>query len=63
MNKLECLGLSILEFSKILKYQFYYGYVKPNMVKKKLYYMDTGSFLVYICYIGYRQFHCIHRNR
>ena len=64
MNKLVCLGLSILEFSKILKYQFYYGYVKPKYGKKaKLCYMDTDSFLAYICYIGYRQFHCIHRNR
>ena len=48
MNKLECLGLSILEFSKILKYQFYYGYVKPKMVKNKI-----------ILY-GYRPFPCIH---
>ena len=30
MNKPVCLGLSILEFSKILMYEFWYDYVKPR---------------------------------
>ena len=30
MNKTVYLGLSILELSKILMYEFWYDYVKPN---------------------------------
>ena len=30
MNKPVYLGLSILELSKILMYEFWYDYVKPN---------------------------------
>ena len=30
MNKPVCLGLSILELSKIIMYEFWYDYVKPN---------------------------------
>ena len=49
MNKPAYLGLSILELSKILIYEFWYDYVKPKYGKKgKLCYMDTGSFIVYI---------------
>ena len=50
MNKSVSLGLSILELSKILMYEFSYDYVKPKYGKKaqKLCYMDTDSFLVYI---------------
>ena len=45
MNKPVCLGLLILELSKMLMYEFWYDYVKPKMVKKaKLCYMDTDSF-------------------
>ena len=43
MNKPVHLGLSILELSKILMYEFWYGYVKA-----KLCYMNTDSFIVYI---------------
>ena len=32
MNKPIYLGLSILEISKILMYEFWYDYMKPNMV-------------------------------
>ena len=32
MNKSVYLGLSILEISKILMYEFWYDYMKPNMV-------------------------------
>ena len=35
MNKPVYLGLSKLELSKILMYEFWYDYVKPNMVKKQ----------------------------
>ena len=49
MNKPVDLGLSILELSKILKYGFFYDYVKPKYgEKEKFYYMDTDSFIVYI---------------
>ena len=49
MNKPIYLGLSILEISKILMYEFCYDYMKPkygNYVK--LCYMDTDSFLINI---------------
>ena len=35
MNKLFYLGLSILELSKILKYEFWYDYVKPKYDEKE----------------------------
>ena len=42
-------GLSILEISKIIMYEFWYDYMKPKYGEKtKLFYMDTGSFIVYI---------------
>ena len=34
MNKPACLGLSALELSKILMYEFWYDYVKPKYCKK-----------------------------
>ena len=49
MNKPVHLGLSILELSKILMYEFWYDYLKPKFdEKEKLCYMDTDSFIVYI---------------
>ena len=49
MNKLVYLGLSILELSNILMYEFWYNYVKPkNGENVKLCYMNTDSFIVYI---------------
>ena len=48
MNKSVCLGLSILELSKILMCEFWYDYVKPKYEKAKLCYMDTDSLIVYI---------------
>ena len=48
MNKPVCLGLSILELSKILMHDFWCDYVKPKHGEKaKLYYI----------------FHCVHKNR
>ena len=53
MNKFVILGLSTLELSKMLMYEFWYDYVKPKYGEKaKLHYMYTDSF-----------FHCIHKNR
>ena len=44
MNKPICLGLSILELSKILMYEFWYDYVKLKYGEKaKLCYMDTET--------------------
>ena len=49
MNEPVCLGLSILELSKVLIYEFWYDYVKPKYGEKvKLCYPDTDSFIVYI---------------
>ena len=49
MNKSVYLGLSILELSKILMYEFWYDYEKPKYDKKgNLCNMDTDSFIEYI---------------
>ena len=49
MNKLVYLGLSILDMSKIVMYDYYwYDYVRPKYGKKaKLCYTDTDSFIVH----------------
>ena len=51
MNKAVYLGLSILELSKILMYEFCYDYAKQK-------YGEKSNILLY----GYRQFHCIHKS-
>ena len=49
MNKLVYLGLSILEISKLLMYEFWYDYMKPKYGDSvKLCYMDTDSFIMNI---------------
>ena len=49
MNKPIYLGLSILEISKILMYEFWYDYMKPKYGNDvKLCYMDTDSFMTNI---------------
>ena len=50
MNKPIYLGLSILEISKTLMYEFWYDYMKPkyNNNNVKLCYMDTDSFIMNI---------------
>ena len=49
MNKPIYLGLSTLDFSKILMYEFWYDYMKPKYNDKvKLCYMDTDSFVMNI---------------
>ena len=47
MNKPIYLGLSILESSKLLMYEFWYDYMKPKYGNNvKLCYMDTDSFIM-----------------
>ena len=49
MNKPIYLGLSILEISKTLMYEFWYDYMKPKYGDNvKLCYMDTDSFIIHI---------------
>ena len=49
MNKPVYLGLSILEISKTLIYEFWYGSLKPKYTDNvKLCYMDTDSFIMHI---------------
>ena len=56
MNKPISLGLSILEISKTLMYEFWYDYMKPKYYyilvscnhNVKLCYMDTDSFIMNI---------------
>ena len=49
MNKPIYLGLSILEISKILVYEFWYDYMKPKCNDNvRLCYMDTDSFVMHI---------------
>ena len=49
MKKSICLEFSILEFSNILMYEFWYDYAKTKYGEKvKLCYVDTDSFIVYI---------------
>ena len=49
MNKPVYLGLSILDLSKTVMYEFWYDYVKLKYGENAwLYYMDTGSFIVHV---------------
>ena len=49
VDKPVYLGLSILEVSKIVMYEFWYDYVKQKYKEKgKLRYMYTDNFIVYI---------------
>ena len=49
LNKPVYLGLSILEISKTLMYEFWYDYIKPKYQQNaKLCYMYTDSFIIYI---------------
>ena len=46
MIRFVYLGLSILEISKIVMYEFWYDYIKPKYNEKaKLCYIDANSFI------------------
>ena len=49
MNKPGYLGLSILDLSKTVIYEFWHDYVTPKYVENvKLCYMGTESFIVHV---------------
>ena len=49
MTKSVYLGLSKLEISKTLMYEFWYDYIKPKYQNNaKLCYMDSDSFIIHI---------------
>ena len=46
-------GLSILDISKTIMYEFWYDYIKPKYRKKaQLCCMNTGSFMTHIIYVN-----------
>ena len=48
MNKPVYLGMSILDISKTLMYEFWYDYINPKYGDRaKLCYTDTHSFIIY----------------
>ena len=49
MNKLVYLGMSVLDISKTLMYEFWYDYIKPKYGDRtRLQYMDADSFIIHI---------------
>ena len=49
MTKPLYLGMSILDISKILMYEFWYDYINPKFGDRaRLCYTDTDSFIMYI---------------
>ena len=49
MNKPIYLGMSILDISKTLMYEFWYDHIKPKYRDRaKLCYIDTDSFVIHI---------------
>ena len=54
MNKPVYLGMSILDTSKILMFEFWYDYIKPKYGDRpKLCYMDTDSFIIHIITVDF----------
>ena len=50
MNKPVCLGLSVLEISKILMYEFWCNYIKPKYGEKEI---VLYGYLWIVCFIVY----------
>ena len=49
MTKSLLLGMSILDISKMLMYEFWYDYINPKYGDRaKICYTDTDSFIIYI---------------
>ena len=49
MNQFVYLGLSILDLSKPVMYEFWYDYVKPKYDKNaKICYMETDSLIAHV---------------
>ena len=48
MNKTVYLGLSILELSKILMYEFWYDYLKPKYCEKHCISLHTWKQMLFI---------------
>ena len=49
MSTPVCLGLSILDLSKTVIYEFWFDYVKPKYGENaKICYMNTESFIVHV---------------
>ena len=49
MNEPVYLGLSILDLSKTVMYEFWYDYLKPKYGENlKICYMDTNSFIAHV---------------
>ena len=49
MNKSLYSGMSILDISKTLMYEFWFEYINPKYEDRaKLCYIDTDSFIIYI---------------
>ena len=49
MNKPVYLGLSILDLSKTVMYEFWYDYIKPKHGEKaRLCYINANSFIIYV---------------
>ena len=49
VNKPVSLGLSVLEITKIVIYEFWYDFIKPKYREKaKLCYINTNNIIVYI---------------
>ena len=49
MSRPLYLGMSILDISKTLLYEFWYDYIKPKYGERAiLFYTDTDSFVIYI---------------
>ena len=49
MNKFVYLGLSMLNLSQTIRYEFWYDYVKPKQGEDaKLCYVNANSFIIYV---------------